>query len=251
MSPFGWWIAVYFGLATVAAGSAGAACVLAASRRPDHARAKVALVLAIVAIGCGALALIADLERPEDFWLVFSHYNPSSWIARGSRIVAAFGLLAGALWLTLWAGAQRRWLLGVGVGLALLAVLLAVYPAFVLAQEVGRPLWQSALLPPLFVAGAVHVATVVAGVRGRAELAAAAIELALFVAYALQIGLGNLVPTTTALVLLVVAFVGLWLVPTVVSLGRSKSGWLPIVSVVIGAMAARATILYAGQVASL
>ena len=90
------------------------------------------------------LALIADLEHPMDFWMTLRHYNPASWISRGSRIAMLFALATGGLLFVVRGGEDRgNWTqLGVPI-LAVLAVSLAIYPSLVLGQELGRPNWQS------------------------------------------------------------------------------------------------------------
>ncbi len=247
MTPFGWWIAVYFALATVAAGAAGAAAALVFAKREGEPRHRVALLIAIAAIAAGSVALILDLERPRDFWLVLVNFNPTSWISRGSRIVPAFGLMALGLLLCGWAGAARRSMIGFAVALVLLASILAVYPAFVLGQEIGRPLWQSSLLPVLFVAGAVHIGCAMAGAPKWLELSTAAVELGLLVGYGAAIGFANLAPSTTAIALLAVAGLGVWLLP-IAAISSKRLLWARVASIAIGAFAIRATILYAGQV---
>lgn len=274
MSPFGWWIAVYFALATLAAGAGAAACALVAQSasqgRSPSIRAP--LLLAGVAIALGAGALILDLEQPGRFWLTLTSYNPDSWLSRGSRIIALFGLIALALFLvTDPEPTDRRpsWPeYGLAALLAPLAVLVAIYPAFVLDQEAGRPLWHSALLPVLFAAGALHVATAIARAPALLEVAATALEFALFAAYLLAVGVTPFVTGAVPCALLVVAALGAWLLPLAMlrrdhahrparsskssgSSGSWRSGrgipWLRVACIAIGCLAIRAAILLAGQ----
>ncbi|MEM9493947.1 MAG: NrfD/PsrC family molybdoenzyme membrane anchor subunit [Myxococcota bacterium] len=255
MSPFGWWIAIYFALAGLAAGLAlsavwqllfGAGRAIASGRRQ--------LFAAGLALGLGSIALILDLERPDAFWYILVHANPDSWIARGSRIIMVFMLLAGLAWLlargeSRLPGATRL----VVVVCALFAVLLAVYPALVLHQERGRPLWHSPLLPFLFVVGAAHIAIVAHGAPrwlGGLGIAAEILVAFGYVATApvrpgqvLSHVDGPLVP------LLVLAAVASWLIP--LALGgrdhRPGSRLMAIASVAVGCFALRSAVLLAGQ----
>ena len=246
MTPFGWWIAIYFALATVAAGAACAAGVLVARQSHDESRVRLALIVALGAVAVGSIALILDLERPKDFWLTLVNYNPSSWISRGSRIVPAFALLAGGLLLMVSAGSMRAWRVGLAMPLVALAALLAIYPAFVLGQEVGRPLWTSAVLPVLFLAGAIHVASAIARAPVWLEMSAGAFECGLFIAYATSIGFDNLLPTPMAITLTVVGALGTWILPAV-TIRLDRFIWPRVAIMTIGYFGIRSAILYAGQ----
>ena len=133
------------------------------------------------------------------------------------------------------------------VVLALLSVLVAIYPAFVLAQDVGRPVWQSAILPALFVAGAAHVAAAVAGAPTWLELAITVTELVLFAAYGATIGFALFVSTPTAVTLVVVAVLATWVIP--IMLMSMRSTVAPrVAAIAVGCFGIRASILYLGQV---
>src|SRR5712691_703999 len=99
--------------------------------------------LAFVAM-TGAL-LVGDLDRPERFWTILTRPQWRSWLTRGAFILLAYALLLSIVALAQMLGqdgivAQLRW---PGV---ILAVLSAVYTAFLFAQAEGRDLWQSPLL---------------------------------------------------------------------------------------------------------
>jgi Fe-S-cluster-containing dehydrogenase component len=109
------------------------------------------LVAGVSLAATGAL-LVADLGRPERFSLVLTRAQWRSWLARGGVLLATY---AGVLALHVLAagvgaaGGPRRVALNatllVGVPLA---VLTAVYTAWLFAQAKARDLWQSPLLPP-------------------------------------------------------------------------------------------------------
>jgi Fe-S-cluster-containing dehydrogenase component/formate-dependent nitrite reductase membrane component NrfD len=111
------------------------------------------LSLLFIALTTGLL--VADLEKPERFLYIIFRPQWRSWLARGAVILMSFSAVAGLWWLleTLAyadvlpgvAPAIRTVLLWLGLPLALLA---AIYTAFLFAQAEGRDLWQSPLLPP-------------------------------------------------------------------------------------------------------
>jgi Fe-S-cluster-containing dehydrogenase component/formate-dependent nitrite reductase membrane component NrfD len=91
--------------------------------------------------------LIWDLEHPERVHLIFLRPQWRSWLVRGGFILTGFGGVAVLHLLAALAG-RPDWtvtLAWVGVPLA---VLTAVYTAWLFAQAKARDLWQSSLLPP-------------------------------------------------------------------------------------------------------
>ena len=106
-------------------------------------------VLGGLFVALTALVLIADLDHPERFYMVLTRPQWRSWLVRGGFILTAFGGLLAAHFLASLAGARspQRWLALPGL---VLAVLTAVYTAYLFAQAKARDLWQSPLLPPHF-----------------------------------------------------------------------------------------------------
>jgi formate-dependent nitrite reductase membrane component NrfD len=94
----------------------------------------------------GAL-LIWDLEHPERFLLIFTRPQWRSWLVKGAFIIAAYSVALALHFLSsiLGAGSFRRWLMLAG---GPLAVLTAVYTAYLFAQAKARDMWQNPLLPP-------------------------------------------------------------------------------------------------------
>jgi Fe-S-cluster-containing dehydrogenase component/formate-dependent nitrite reductase membrane component NrfD len=93
------------------------------------------------------LLLIADLEHPRRFLLVFTRPQWKSWLVRGAYLIAGYAaVLAGhfAAGLAGWPRAPAA----LAIPGAPLAVLTAVYTAYLFAQARARDLWQSPLLPP-------------------------------------------------------------------------------------------------------
>ncbi|HKR01896.1 MAG TPA: 4Fe-4S dicluster domain-containing protein [Pyrinomonadaceae bacterium] len=94
----------------------------------------------------GAL-LISDLEHPERFLLIFTRPQWRSWLVRGAFLIAAYTLVLALHFVASLAGGRslQRWLILPGLPLA---VLTAVYTAYLFAQAKARDLWQNPLLPP-------------------------------------------------------------------------------------------------------
>ena len=101
---------------------------------------------AIVGLTLTGGLLIWDLEHPERFWMVLLKPQWRSWLVRGGFVITGYGgLLAIHLGATLLDRGDVTPILG-WVG-APLAVMTAIYTAYLFAQARARDLWQSPLLP--------------------------------------------------------------------------------------------------------
>ncbi|MGB6336385.1 MAG: 4Fe-4S dicluster domain-containing protein [Thermoanaerobaculia bacterium] len=91
--------------------------------------------------------LIWDLEQPKRFFMIFTHSHWKSWLVRGSYIIGGYSaVLAFHVLATLLGRVDlQQTLLWVGVPLA---VMTAVYTAYLFAQAKARDLWQNPLLAP-------------------------------------------------------------------------------------------------------
>jgi Fe-S-cluster-containing dehydrogenase component/Ni/Fe-hydrogenase subunit HybB-like protein len=102
-------------------------------------------------LGITGLLLIWDLEHPARFYLIFTRPQWKSWLVKGAFIIAGYSLVlalhfVGSL---LHSTSIQFWLVIAGLPLALMT---AVYTAYLFAQAKARDLWQNPLLPPhLFV----------------------------------------------------------------------------------------------------
>ncbi len=106
-------------------------------------------------IGLTTLLLVMDLDKPSKFNTIMFRPQMKSWLARGAFVLSGFTVVAGLWFLiegaafmgmvapSLAAGARLP-LLAIGF---VLAVLVAIYTAFLFGQAEGRDLWQSPLLP--------------------------------------------------------------------------------------------------------
>ncbi len=119
-------------------------------------------ILAGVFLGFTGLLLIWDLEHPERFYYIFTKSQWRSWLVKGSYIIGGYSAV-----LALHFGAvvlgQTQWLKWLAIAGIPLAIMSAVYTAYLFAQAKARDLWQNPLLPPHLV--------VQAGLVGSAAIA--------------------------------------------------------------------------------
>ncbi len=106
----------------------------------------IAAFVSLLFIGLNTGLLVWDLDRPDRFWTILIRPQWKSWLARGAFILIGFSALDSLFFLGHLFGlaALANLLIWPGV---VLAVLSAIYTAFLFAQAEGRDLWQSALLP--------------------------------------------------------------------------------------------------------
>ncbi|OAN48334.1 4Fe-4S ferredoxin [Chloroflexus islandicus] len=114
-----------------------------------------ALFVSLLFIGITTGLLVFDLDKPHMFLTILTRPQWRSWLTRGAFILIGFTGVAG-LWFLAEAGAAfnvwpetaiaglRPLFAWVGIPLAVMA---AIYTAFLFAQAEGRDLWQSPLLP--------------------------------------------------------------------------------------------------------
>src|SRR3989441_1085211 len=111
--------------------------------------------------------LVWDLEHPKRFYFIFTRPQWKSWLVKGAFIIAGYSLLllvhfvVSALGyrsavsdnalisfpasVAPWAARLLAWLTIAGIPLAILS---AVYTAYLFAQAKARDMWQNPLLPP-------------------------------------------------------------------------------------------------------
>lgn len=144
---WGWPVAAYTWTKSIAAGAILAAL---AARISTGAEAAAGLavplgVIAIIFLIATAALLVGDLKRPDRFLYVLLRPQWRSWLVRGAYILTAYGAIV-TFWLfahLFGAPTFADLLLWPG---AILAVLSAVYTAFLFAQAKGRDFWQNPLL---------------------------------------------------------------------------------------------------------
>lgn len=93
--------------------------------------------------------LIADLEHPERFYLIFTRPQWKSWLVRGAFIIAGYTAVLVLHFFASFPETAGKPIQSALIVLGLpLSILTAVYTAYLFAQAKARDLWQSALLPP-------------------------------------------------------------------------------------------------------
>jgi len=192
-APWDWRVSLYTWTKGLAAGVYLAALLLGMDSRWPV----LTPVLSAIALGLTGVILIADLEHPSRFVLIFTRSQWRSWLVRGAIVIGLYGLLLCVHFALGIAGKAQltRWLAIAG---APLAVLTAVYTAFLFAQARARDFWQSPLLAPHMLVQAVVLGAaveVLLGVSGAVWLLAAA-ALTHLVLVAAEITIGH--PTAHA-----------------------------------------------------
>ncbi len=135
---WGRWITGYLFAKSIAAGVALVSVVAALSGQGPAQLGRGPLALALAALTVTCICLIADLKRPERFYLLFLRPNWNSWLARGTFVLALFGgLLAAALVVPTLTGPPA-----VAVVIAVLALFAACYTGWLFGQARGRVLWM-------------------------------------------------------------------------------------------------------------
>ncbi len=151
----------------------------------------VAPVIALIYLGVTGILLIADLDRPARFWYILVRPQWKSWLAIGSYIILAYSvLLVGNLAATFLGAEQLSvWLYHLTMPVA---VMTAVYTAFLFAQAKGRDLWQNPALPlHLLVQAVLAGAAVVIPTAGFMGQSAGVVEFArLVIAVCLMLHIG-------------------------------------------------------------
>ena len=106
----------------------------------------VAAVVSLLFMGITTGLLVWDLDQPKRFWTILIRPQWRSWLARGAFILIGFSAVGGLFFLAHLLGRPDLANLLIWPGV-ILAVLSAIYTAFLFAQAEGRDLWQSTLLP--------------------------------------------------------------------------------------------------------
>lgn len=148
--PWDWRVSLYTWTKGVAAGAylVAALLVLFGFMRVDsQVWLWVAPVISGAFLGFTGALLIWDLEHPERFYLIFARPQWRSWLVKGAFIIAGYSLVLLIHFLASWFGSRslQSWLMIAGVPLAIMT---AVYTAYLFAQAKARDLWQNPLLPP-------------------------------------------------------------------------------------------------------
>jgi formate-dependent nitrite reductase membrane component NrfD len=234
---------------------------------------KSAFYLSFVLLAVGGLVLIGDLSQPLRFLNTVNpaYWNMSSPLVWGSILLVLFGLASVLYFLALRSGNEksaRSW----GVLGSIVALGLPIYTGFDLSIHQHRPVWNTPLMPVLFVALSLLSGAAVASFLAKGEVALLGVlrKLMLWSAGATAVMLLSLVVTTayggsaeelTHLFMttgtLGLVFIGVGLlagtaVPIVLLLapmGRQQTGlWLAAALLLVGGIALRYSIVVGPQI---
>jgi Fe-S-cluster-containing dehydrogenase component/formate-dependent nitrite reductase membrane component NrfD len=151
--PWGWKVSAYLWTKSIAAGALLVAA-LAGSESWGALFTGVAPALSLLFLAITTVLLVVDLKRPERFAYILFKPNWRSWLVWGAWILMAFGA-AGAVWLAAGAAGRSDLLHLALVTSVPLALATAGYSAFLFGQAEGRDFWQSPLVLPHLLVGAV------------------------------------------------------------------------------------------------
>ena len=148
--PWDWRVSLYTWTKGIATGVYLVACLLVLLGVLDIGNSIWLWATPIISGGFLAITgglLIWDLEHPERFHLIFTRPQWRSWLVKGAFIIAGYTLVLAVHFIASWAGSRslQRWLMIPGIPLAIMT---AIYTAYLFAQAKARDMWQNPLLPP-------------------------------------------------------------------------------------------------------
>lgn len=152
--PLGVAIALYFYLTGLSAGSF-ILSTLAYGFGVEKYKplGKIGVILAVVLLVLAPMLLIVDLERPLRFWHLFPYLNLASPVTWGTFLLTIYPLNCLIYGYFMYKGDERRTkffgLLGIP-----LAISVHGYTGFILALSKARALWNTAVMPILFLVSA-------------------------------------------------------------------------------------------------
>ncbi|MHC4315099.1 MAG: NrfD/PsrC family molybdoenzyme membrane anchor subunit [Planctomycetota bacterium] len=151
---YDWIIVTYFFFGGLSAGAYMFSVVANYWKQEFKPLAKRSAVLSLIALAVGLLILLYDLGQPLRAWRLFLSFNPNSMLSWGVWFLNIFGLMNLIYTVLLFKDKEVVAKKFACLGLPF-AVLTATYTAMLLAQAPDRILWHSALLPVLFLNGAI------------------------------------------------------------------------------------------------
>lgn len=142
---WGWEVSTYVWTKAIAAGAFLVPFLAWATGKADAISAETwwwSLGLSLVFLALTTVFLVKDLDQPTRFFYVILRPQWRSWLVRGGYALTVFGGVLTLWGVSMWFGweALQTPLLWLN---ALLALLTAVYTAFLFAQAKGRDFWQS------------------------------------------------------------------------------------------------------------
>jgi len=150
---YDWMIVTYFFLGGLSAGSFLFSVATTYWKQEFQPLGRRPAILAPIILAVGMLILLIDLGQPFRAWRLFVSLNPTSALSWGVWFLNAFFIFSMLYaWGLVKSGPEKARKFGyLGVPFA---VLVAAYTGVLLAQAPDRPLWHAALIPVLFLNGA-------------------------------------------------------------------------------------------------
>jgi Fe-S-cluster-containing dehydrogenase component/formate-dependent nitrite reductase membrane component NrfD len=142
---WGWEVAAYVWTKAIAAGAFLVPIIGGYFMEIPFQMKQLGAWVSLIFLAITGILLIKDLGRPDRFLYVLLRPQWRSWLTRGAYIITGYGAVLTA-WIVVNYFARDellRFIEPVGIILALLA---AVYTAFLFAQAKGRDFWQSPML---------------------------------------------------------------------------------------------------------
>ena len=142
---WGWEVPAYIVTKAIAVGAFSFIWIMDWLGKPlSHGQVNINLATSLFFLMATAAFLVKDLDRPDRFLYVLLRPNWSSWLVRGAFVITLFGALVSLALVLNLMNRPLGWIALPGIPLAVLG---AVYTAFLLAQAKARDAWQSPLVP--------------------------------------------------------------------------------------------------------
>jgi len=155
------WITVlYFFFSGLASGSFLLSVWAGYGKKKLRPVAKCAAVITPISLVTGLLLCILHLERPFQFWRILTTFQPTSTTSWGSWVLSIL-LVVSTLYAFLWLINRQEKAKTLGLLGLPLALFTGLYTGLLLMQMSGNSLWDSALLPWLFLVGGLLTAIAV------------------------------------------------------------------------------------------
>jgi formate-dependent nitrite reductase membrane component NrfD len=142
---WGWEVSAYILTKAIAAGAFLVPIVSGHFVDVDPRLKQIGAIIALVFLAITGVLLIMDLGRPDRFLNVLLRPQWRSWLTRGAYIITGYGWLL-TVWLIASFADYPNILKYVEPPAIVLALLSAVYTAFLFSQAKGRDFWQSPML---------------------------------------------------------------------------------------------------------
>ncbi|MHC5138421.1 MAG: DmsC/YnfH family molybdoenzyme membrane anchor subunit, partial [Planctomycetota bacterium] len=151
---YDWMIVAYFFLGGLSVGAYLFSVAANYWKQEFKHLAKKSAVLSLITLAIGMFILLHDLGQPYRAWRLFLSFNPNSMLSWGVWFLNIFGLMNLVYTCLLFKAKEEVAKKFAYIGLPF-AILTATYTAMLLAQAPDRVLWHTALLPVLFLNGAI------------------------------------------------------------------------------------------------